>query len=230
MIGNNSLANLAKIRKDVKRKRVSSYDVKGANIDTAVIEANQKYEVCNINSAGCIKHIWMTLASSITDFLRRVIIRMWWDGEEHPSVEVPIGDFYGVGHAQTGAQQQRWPSLFHPRQVNRRSRHVLHHFSGTVADCPADADGFLQRELRHRGVDSNRPNGAGLLRLPGGLLHGRHADVRTDPQQLRQLSALSFRVGPECSDCAEDSRRGGGADQPSAFDRPDRSRAGFDNP
>ena len=69
-IGSSSLANLAKIRKDVKRKRVSSYDVKGANIDTAVIDANQKHEVCNINGAGCIKHIWMTLASTITDFLR----------------------------------------------------------------------------------------------------------------------------------------------------------------
>jgi hypothetical protein len=100
-IGNSSLANLAKIRKDVKRKRVSSYDVTGANFDTAIIDPDQKYEVCNINGAGCIKHIWMTLASTITDFLRRVTIRMWWDGEEHPSVEVPIGDFFGVGHAQT---------------------------------------------------------------------------------------------------------------------------------
>ncbi len=101
MIGNESLSNLAKIRKDVKRKRVSSYDVKGGNIDFKIIDANEKVELCNINGVGIIKHIWMTLASRIPKFLRKVLIRMWWDGEENPSVEVPIGDFFGVGHSKT---------------------------------------------------------------------------------------------------------------------------------
>jgi hypothetical protein len=31
-------------------------------------------------------------------FTRRALIRMWWDGEREPSVEVPIGDFFGIGH------------------------------------------------------------------------------------------------------------------------------------
>src|SRR5688572_31428019 len=29
---------------------------------------------------------------------RKLVIRMWWDGEEHPSVECPLGDFFGIGH------------------------------------------------------------------------------------------------------------------------------------
>jgi hypothetical protein len=29
---------------------------------------------------------------------RKVILRMWWEGETQPSVEVPIGDFFGIGH------------------------------------------------------------------------------------------------------------------------------------
>jgi len=33
------------------------------------------------------------------DHLRNVILRIYWDGQEHPSVEAPIGDFFGVPHA-----------------------------------------------------------------------------------------------------------------------------------
>ena len=35
------------------------------------------------------------------DFLRKTLLRMYWDGEEEPSVLVPVGDFFGVGHART---------------------------------------------------------------------------------------------------------------------------------
>jgi hypothetical protein len=35
------------------------------------------------------------------DFLRRLLFKMYWDGEEEPSVLVPVGDFFGVGHART---------------------------------------------------------------------------------------------------------------------------------
>ena len=40
-------------------------------------------------------------AGESRNYLRKVIIRMKWDDESHPSVEVPIGDFFGMGHAQT---------------------------------------------------------------------------------------------------------------------------------
>jgi hypothetical protein len=100
-IGFNSLTNLAIIRKNVKRKRISSYDKTGANMDNVQIEAHKAYEVCNIEGAGIIKHIWMTLASPDPNYLRKGILRMWWDGEEQPSVEVPLGDFFGVGHGKT---------------------------------------------------------------------------------------------------------------------------------
>jgi len=87
------------IRKDVKRKRISSYDHSGANMDNRLIEPKRTLEVCNIDGTGIIRHIWITIASSTPHYLREIVIRMWWDNEEHPSVEVPIGDFFGVGHA-----------------------------------------------------------------------------------------------------------------------------------
>ena len=100
-IGMNSLANLAQIRKNVKRKRVSSYDKKGANRDAIKLKSNDITQICDIQSAGIIKHIWMTISSSDPDYLRKLVLRMWWDDELHPSVEVPIGDFFGVGHGKT---------------------------------------------------------------------------------------------------------------------------------
>jgi Protein of unknown function (DUF2961) len=53
----------------------------------------------------CDQHIWMTIHP---DKRRRLVIRIFWDGEEHPSVEVPLGDFFCNGwvHIWTGAQQQ----------------------------------------------------------------------------------------------------------------------------
>ena len=40
---------------------------------------------------GCIRHIWVTLNER---FYRSAVIRVYWDGQTHPSVEAPIGDFF----------------------------------------------------------------------------------------------------------------------------------------
>jgi len=109
--GLNSLSNLAKIKKKIKRKRVSSYNVRGTNNDNIVINSKFKFELCDIHGSGIIRHIWTTLApttalssdgeNSDPYYLRKIIIRMWWDDEINPSVECPIGDFFGIGHAQS---------------------------------------------------------------------------------------------------------------------------------
>ena len=39
-----------------------------------------------------------TFAAPESYAFRRLLIRMYWDEEETPSVEAPIGDFFGVGH------------------------------------------------------------------------------------------------------------------------------------
>ena len=46
-----------------------------------------------------IRHIWITLHSLEEHYLRRCVLRAWWDGEERPSIEVPVADFFSVGHA-----------------------------------------------------------------------------------------------------------------------------------
>jgi hypothetical protein len=82
-------------------KRLSSYDRSGGNADYLVIKPGQNTILGEIDGAGCITHIWMTSASQEPAYLRALVLRMWWDGEAYPSVEVPLGDFFGVGHGRT---------------------------------------------------------------------------------------------------------------------------------
>jgi len=100
-IGSSSLSNLARLRDRVRRERASSWDQSGGNRDFWTFEPGQALTIAAIEGAGCIKHIWMTMASPDPHFARKVMLRMWWDGEpvETPSVQVPIGDFFGIGHA-----------------------------------------------------------------------------------------------------------------------------------
>lgn len=50
--------------------------------------------LADIEGPGMIRHIWITVPG---DQLRRFIIRMYWDDQEHPSVEAPLGDFFASG-------------------------------------------------------------------------------------------------------------------------------------
>ncbi|MCZ7547148.1 MAG: DUF2961 domain-containing protein [Anaerolineae bacterium] len=55
----------------------------------------EEVTLADIEGPGVIQHIWITVH---WDALRSCILRMWWDDEETPSVEVPLGDFFAVTH------------------------------------------------------------------------------------------------------------------------------------
>ncbi len=95
----NLLDDLTRLRDDVRSKRISSYDRSGGNGDrVANIAAGQKLELANLKGAGVITHIWVTIAPPPPTLSRHdIVLRMYWDGETHPSVESPIGEFFGQG-------------------------------------------------------------------------------------------------------------------------------------
>ena len=63
----------------------------GWKISPAVkIEPKQVFTIADIQGPGAIQHIWMTPTGS----WRFSILRIYWDGESEPSVEVPVGDFF----------------------------------------------------------------------------------------------------------------------------------------
>jgi hypothetical protein len=50
----------------------------------------------DVEGPGIIQHIWITV---LPEHLRSLVLRMFWDDEEDPSVEVPLGDFFCQGWA-----------------------------------------------------------------------------------------------------------------------------------
>jgi hypothetical protein len=97
-IGRGSLADLARLR-PFRRHRLSSWDRRGGNLDALQVPAGAIASLGEIEGAGCVKHLWVTLTTIPADPLElcKVVLRAFWDGEEHPSVEVPVGDFFGIG-------------------------------------------------------------------------------------------------------------------------------------
>jgi hypothetical protein len=82
---------------DARSKRISSYDRSGGNDDFISIGAGKTVVLAEMKGAGIVKHIWITIASSDALIRRNLVLRMYWDGQDHPSVESPIGDFFGQG-------------------------------------------------------------------------------------------------------------------------------------
>lgn len=86
--------------KEGRSMRASSSDAnwQSGNGDARPIEPGATLVVAELEGPGVINHIWNTIASNERGYSRLLVLRMYWDGEEHPSVECPIGDFFGVGH------------------------------------------------------------------------------------------------------------------------------------
>ena len=97
-IGSTSLGDLARMQEGVRSRRRSPYDKTGGNADSWPVPAGETLALAEMEGAGCIRHIWMTTPQDDHN-LRRLVLRMYWDGEETPSVASPIGDFFGLGHA-----------------------------------------------------------------------------------------------------------------------------------
>jgi len=51
--------------------------------------------LADIAGPGVIQHIWITVRP---EAYRSCILRMYWDGEKMPSIEVPLGDFFANVH------------------------------------------------------------------------------------------------------------------------------------
>jgi hypothetical protein len=84
-----------------RRASSSSPDLRG-NGDSRPIKAGETLTVAELDGPGLITHIWFTIAHEAKSYSRLMTLRIYWDGEEHPSVECPVGDFFGIGH---GADQ-----------------------------------------------------------------------------------------------------------------------------
>ncbi|MBC7815248.1 MAG: DUF2961 domain-containing protein [Burkholderiales bacterium] len=58
------------------------------------LEPHSTFTLGIIDGPGCINHLWLTVDPL---FWRSLILRFYWDDEETPSIEVPVGDFFCNG-------------------------------------------------------------------------------------------------------------------------------------
>jgi Protein of unknown function (DUF2961) len=80
-------------------RRASSWDRTGRNRDYLTVQPNETVVLMEHDGPGCVTHFYAAMIlPDITDY-RDAIVRCYWDRSPIPSVEVPLGDFFGVSHA-----------------------------------------------------------------------------------------------------------------------------------
>jgi hypothetical protein len=95
----NSLLDQLTLPSNGQSKRSSSTDSNfDGNGDSKEILPGETLVLADLEGPGIIKHIWNTSASLNPFSSRALVIRIYWDNSDKPSVEVPLGDFFGVGH------------------------------------------------------------------------------------------------------------------------------------
>jgi len=110
-----------------KVRHFASTDPKGGNADFVPVAPGQTYTLVDYKGgAGIVRRWWITIAPrNNVAIQRQAIIRCYWDGEETPSVEVPVSDFFGMGFGEwrdyqslplnmtSGGYNCYWPMPFH---------------------------------------------------------------------------------------------------------------------
>ena len=119
------LSNLAEPKAGVAMHE-GSWDRKHQNGDMLHLSAGETVTLLSHEGAGCVHRFWVTIdPREDVAILSQVILRMYWDGDENPSVECPIGAFFGVGFGEqkdytslplnenSGGYNCYWPMPFH---------------------------------------------------------------------------------------------------------------------
>jgi len=66
------------------------------------INAGETATLMDVKGPGIIQHMWLVENTAVENMGRGMVIRIYWDGEEAPSVECPALEFFAVGHGRVG--------------------------------------------------------------------------------------------------------------------------------
>jgi len=94
--------------------RCSSWDTAGRNADRWNIPPGETRVLADIRGPGAITHLWMTQPNHY----RECLLKITWDNARRPSVLVPLGDFFGLGHGLVNSYQ----SLLFTASTNQNHR------------------------------------------------------------------------------------------------------------
>ena len=77
--------------------RATSKEPTDGGSDYTVVNPGETRTLLDADGPGLISHMWFTINDGESYHLKRIVLRIYWDGETNPSVEAPIGDFFGLG-------------------------------------------------------------------------------------------------------------------------------------
>lgn len=93
-----ALSNLTRLQMFETRRESSANEDLAKNGDARPIEPGETLVLGNLEGPGVITHIWTTVGSEDPLYQNSLVVRIYYDGMEKPSVEAPYGDFFGIGH------------------------------------------------------------------------------------------------------------------------------------
>jgi hypothetical protein len=86
-----------KVAGEARRESSSNPDI-AKNGDAKGIEPGATLVLADVDGPGMVTHLWSTVNARDPFYPRSLVVRVYYDGAEKPSVEAPLGDFFGVGH------------------------------------------------------------------------------------------------------------------------------------
>lgn len=81
------------------------------------VQDGETLVLADIKGNGTIRHIWLTTHNK-PHLLRGALIRIFWDGQAHPSIELPLGDFFGFALGMCSAFQTALHSVSSTKGMN----------------------------------------------------------------------------------------------------------------
>jgi len=68
-----------------------------SNDDSKHPQPGETFVLADLKGPGIVNHIWLTIADNEYAWPRLLRVRVYYDGHKTPSVDAPLGDFFGVG-------------------------------------------------------------------------------------------------------------------------------------
>jgi len=96
----------------------SSHDRTGGNRDFWPIKPGATQELFNSPGPGIITHLWFTIAAQSRLHLKELVLRAHWEGNPKPSLEAPIGDFFGLNLGEYQLYQSAYLACSPGRSLN----------------------------------------------------------------------------------------------------------------
>ena len=93
-----SLSDLPRLKTFTTHRSSSDNPFVGSNDDSKRIMPGETLVMADLTGPGVVSHIWLTVADNEYAWPRLVRLRVYYDGKKTPSIDVPLGDFFGVGH------------------------------------------------------------------------------------------------------------------------------------